>query len=259
MNTNPSNDASAHIFNALLKLRDDLGTYANVPVLHFLEVCRENSKISKSQLFQDLFVLFFLNGKRNGVFVEFGAADGVNLSNSYMLETQFGWKGILAEPAKDWHARIRAARTAVLETRCVWSKTGEHLQFRKTPDGELSTLEQFANKDGHREGRVEGKAYEVETISLNDMLKNHNCPQDIDYMSVDTEGSELEILSAFDFSKYNIKIMTVAHNYTEGRAKLRKLLAAQGFYCVLDNLSKHDDWFVQEPVLQAMEQRLGLK
>lgn len=259
MNTNPGNDASVPIFNSLLSLRDDLSTYPNVPVLHFLDVCRENSKISKSQLFQDLFVLFFLNGKRNGVFVKFGAADGVNLSNSYMLETQFGWKGILAESAKDWHAKIRAARSAILETRCVWSKTGEHLQFRETPIGELSTLEQFAHKDSNRDGRVEGTAYEVETISLNDMLKLHNCPRDIDYMSVDTGGSELEILSAFDFSNHNIKIMTVDHNHTENRAKVRKLLSAQGFYCVLESLSRNDDWFVKEPVLLEMEQRLGVR
>ena len=259
MNINPSNDASVPIFNSLLNLRDDLSTYSNVPVLRFLDVCAENFRISKSQIFQDLFVLFFLNGKRNGMFVEFGAADGVNLSNSYMLETQFGWKGILAEPAKDWHAKIRAARSAILETRCVWSKTGEHLQFRETPYGELSTIEQFANKDGNRSGSLDGKVYEVETISLNDMLATHNCPREIDYMSVDTEGSELEILGAFDFSKYNIKIMTVEHNYTEDRAKLRKLLGAQGFYCVLENLSRYDDWFVQEPVLLEMEQRLGVR
>jgi FkbM family methyltransferase len=258
MNTNQTTDPSFPIFKSLLQLRNDLRVHPRVPVLQFLDVCAKNFQISEAQLFQDLFVLFCLDGKRNGTFMEFGAADGVNLSNSFMLETHFGWNGILAEPAKDWHAKIRKARSAILETRCVWSKTGERLQFRETPYGELSTIEQFANKDIHRGARVEGKVYEVETISLNDMLKLHNCPRDIDYMSVDTEGSELEILKAFDFSKHNIKIMTVEHNYTEDRAKLRKLLEAQGFYCVLENLSGFDDWFVQDAVLQAMERRLGL-
>ena len=259
MNAVATQDASLQIFDTLLQLRDDLRSHPRVPVLQFLDVCAKNFQMSKSQIFQDLFVVFCLDGKRNGTFVEFGAADGVNLSNSFMLETRFGWKGILAEPARDWHPKIRKARSAILETRCVWSKSGERLQFRETPYGELSTIEQFAHKDGNRGGRVDGKVYEVETISLNDMLATHNCPREIDYMSVDTEGSEMEILSAFDFSKHDIKIMTVEHNYTEDRAKLRKLLADQGFTCVLENLSKYDDWFVKEPVLLAMERRLGLR
>ena len=52
----------------------------------------------KSQIYQDIFVLYTLNWKRNGFFVEFGATNGFDLSNSYLLEKDFGWKGILCEP-----------------------------------------------------------------------------------------------------------------------------------------------------------------
>ena len=60
---------------------------------------------SKSQLRQDLFVLSETNFKRNGYFVEFGAASGFQLSNTYLLEQNFSWSGILAEPAKVWHSQ----------------------------------------------------------------------------------------------------------------------------------------------------------
>ena len=60
-------------------------------------------KKSKSQLRQDLFVLSQLNFKTNGFFVEFGATNGVDLSNTYLMEKEFGWSGILAEPARGWH------------------------------------------------------------------------------------------------------------------------------------------------------------
>ena len=53
-----------------------------------------------SQLRQDLFVLNELDFKENGYFVEFGATDGIKLSNSYLLEKSFNWNGILAEPAR---------------------------------------------------------------------------------------------------------------------------------------------------------------
>src|SRR5450631_2035857 len=46
---------------------------------------------SKSQLRQDLFVLTMLDFKRNGYFVEFGATNGSDLSNTYLLEKSFGW------------------------------------------------------------------------------------------------------------------------------------------------------------------------
>ena len=63
-------------------------------------------ELSKSELRQDLFALSEVGFKENGFFVEFGATNGIDLSNSYLLETEFGWDGILAEPAKKWHEKL---------------------------------------------------------------------------------------------------------------------------------------------------------
>ena len=54
--------------------------------------------MSRSQLGQDLTVLKFYNNKRDGYFIEIGASDGIKLSNTYLLESQYGWKGICVEP-----------------------------------------------------------------------------------------------------------------------------------------------------------------
>ena len=62
---------------------------------------------SKAQLHQDIFVLAEHDFKSSGYFVEFGATNGHDLSNTYLLETQFGWQGIVAEPAKSWHEALK--------------------------------------------------------------------------------------------------------------------------------------------------------
>ena len=61
-----------------------------------------NPEHIKSQIYQDVFVLYILNWKRHGFFVEFGATNGLDLSNTFLLEKGFGWKGILCEPVSTW-------------------------------------------------------------------------------------------------------------------------------------------------------------
>jgi hypothetical protein len=85
----------------------------------------------------------------------------------------------------------------------------------------------------------------VETISLNDMLDHHAVPAEIDYLSVDTEGSEYQILSHFDFKRRNVNVITVEHNHTENRDRLFQLLSSQGYRRVFESFSDFDDWYVK--------------
>ena len=168
---------------------------------------------SKSQLRQDLFVLSELNFKFGGYFVEFGATNGKDLSNTYLLEKEFLWTGILAEPAKIWHREIKKNRSANINFNCVYSKSNIQISFVETKISELSTIAKFSETDSHMLHRKNGKIYNVKSISLEDLLKKYNAPINIDYLSIDTEGSEYEILKNFDFQKYRFNIITCEHNY----------------------------------------------
>jgi hypothetical protein len=77
-----------------------------------------------------------------------------------------------------------------------------------------------------------------------DLLKQHNAPTHIDFLSIDTEGSELEILSTFDFSQYTFGGICIEHNFTSNRSKIKRLLDSKGYLQVYPELSEYDDWFV---------------
>ena len=87
--------------------------------------------------------------------------------------------------------------------------------------------------------------YSVDSSSLNDLLKKHDAPKNIDYLSVDTEGSKYEILSHFDFDAYNIKLITVQHNYNPTILKTYKLLTQKGYQRKYLGFWKWDEWYVE--------------
>lgn len=199
---------------------------------------------SKSQLGQDLFVLSQLGFKRHGYFVEFGACDGVYLSNSLLVEAEFGWSGILSEPGRIWHDDLAQNRTATIEDRCVYSSSGDVVVFSEMEDAGLSTMDVFVDSDSHSVARKIEAGYEVETITLLDLLKAHHAPKTIDFLSIDTEGSEFAILNAFDFSSYSFRVICVEHNYTEARGLIYDLLTSVGYVRKFPLLSRFDDWYV---------------
>lgn len=213
---------------------------------------------ARGQLFQDIFVLNCLDFKFGGFFVEFGATDGKRLSNTWLLEKDFGWQGILAEPARSWRSALEQERTCAISTDCVWKVSGDKLRFTETSVGEFSTLAAFSDSDMHAKLRADGKTYEVATISLNDLLANYNAPYQIDYLSIDTEGSEFEILQAFDFTRHKFKILTVEHNFTEQRGKIRDLLQAHGYVQILEDISCFDDWYVDAAIASRFDGRFSI-
>ena len=199
-----------------------------------------------SQLGQEIFVLCHLGFKQNGFFVEFGSCDGRNCSNTNLLENEFNWSGILAEPAKIWHEDLKKNRNVNIDYDCVWGKTGEKLTFNEVDAAVLSTIKNYSDCDKHTLSRQKGKIYSVNTISLEDLLIKHKAPKNIDYLSIDTEGSEYEILKNFNFDKYKFSVITCEHNFTPSREKIYELLTSNGYKRIFKELSKFDDWYILE-------------
>lgn len=213
-----------------------------------------HSPRSKSQLGQDIIALFVKsivsgNGdKEKGFFVEFGATNGVNLSNTLMLEEDFQWSGILCEPAKVWHDDLKNNRKSQLDFRCVYQISGQKVFFSEDDNAELSGIELLLQDDQHSGSRQTRMRYEVETVSLNDLLLSYGAPTNIDFISIDTEGSEYLILKSFDFSRWNISFFAIEHNHTENEAKLDALMEKNGYVRIFKSESKWDAWYVPKMI-----------
>ena len=75
---------------------------------------------------------------------------------------------------------------------------------------------------------------------MHDFLRQHGAPRDIDYISIDTEGNEYDVLSTFPFDEWSVTLLTVEHNFTEQRTLIRKLLESHGYRCTEQ---QWDDWY----------------
>ncbi len=243
--TGPYHREQARLLLDLGLLRDAIRREPDRPTRAFLEHCLAHLCASHAQICQDLFVAWALGGRRDGFFCEFGATDGVALSNTLYLERTLGWRGILAEPAHGWHDALRRNRPAArIDTRCVWTRSGQTLAFQESSTRELSSIGRFTGADGHARKRSRGSGYTVATVALNDLLAEHGAPGELDYLSLDTEGSELQILQALDFARWRPRVITVEHNFMPVRTGLHALLAGHGYRRVLPACSQFDDWYV---------------
>jgi len=131
----------------------------------------------------------------------------------------------------------------------VYSRSNKELLFREVPNSKnssvlFSTIDKYSSSDFQSESRMKGTLLKLNTISLNDLLIKYNSPKIIDYLSIDTEGSEYEILKSFNFKKYIFKVITCEHNYTSNREKIYKLLISKGYKRVSKEISNEDDWYI---------------
>jgi FkbM family methyltransferase len=204
--------------------------------------------MSKSQLGQDLNVLKFYNNKREGFFVEIGASDGINLSNTHLLEKSYDWKGICVEPIPNDFLKLKTNRSnSYCCDNAVYNVSGLVLTFDVSNSQHLlSGISKHI--DRHKDAVDKDKTtINVNTISLVDLLDKYNSPKFIEYLSLDTEGSEYEILKTFNFNKYTFGLIDVEHNLIQPRRNdIKKLLTENGYVYVGEN--KWDDCYKHKSV-----------
>lgn len=180
-----------------------------------------------SQIGQDqYFIENVAKGKRNGVFLDIGANDGIFDSNTAALEFDYGWTGLCIEANPMLIEALKTSRPNAKVVNCaVWNKPGE-IQLEvsgSNRDGVkgdlLSRVTTVARKDDYFKEHFKESSQKVtvKARTIIDVVKEQfGLPCSFDYMSLDIEGAELQALKGIDFSSIDIKFMTIEHGGRDG-------------------------------------------
>jgi FkbM family methyltransferase len=188
-----------------------------------------------SQCGQDKWLVeVVFGGMRNGVFVDIGAHDGVSFSNTYFLEKQLDWDGVAIEPMPEVFARLDSNRECVKLNGCVAANAGPAGFLKISGYSEMLSglvaqydprhLERIRREVSVNGGTVE--EIEVQCFRLDSVLQEYGL-KEINYMNVDVEGAEYDILRSIDFGAVNIRVCGIENNYRDFR--IPRLMRDNGY------------------------------
>ena len=184
---------------------------------------------------------------KNGFFIDLAAADGVKGSNTLFLEKFLNWSGILFEPNPKYKKSIEKNRKSVLIPKCVSHKNNQEVKFR-IDNGQLGGIVSDKTDNNYALRSEELRHAEIiilKTTTLEKELDNFNAPKIIDFLSLDVEGAEYDVLKNFPFEKYKFKCMTIERP----SKKLDLLLDKRGYVQIkhirFDVIYAHRDYFSQ--------------
>lgn len=180
-----------------------------------------------SQLGQDKFIDDYLSHKENGVYVDIGAHNGESCSNTLFFERFRNWTGICIEPGPNEYEHLNRIRTSININACISDYDGEsEFTYIEGYANMLSGLSESYNQSHKNRISREIDIYggtlnqlKIPVFKLQTILDKYEI-FNIDYCSIDTEGSEFNILRSIDFNKTNIKIFSIENNYGDDQINI---------------------------------------
>jgi Methyltransferase FkbM domain len=203
------------------------GTRFYLPKVSLIEEEKFATSRFFSQCKQDEIVSKMFRNKRDGYFVDLAANDAVKLSNTYALETHFGWNGICIEANPSYWDGLSFRRCEVVGAVAGSDREEVKFNFKGVLGGIVG--ERFDNT-----AKKVGKTGLIPrlTVRLEEIFQRFGAPSVIDYFSLDVEGAEDLVLRESVLSRYRFKVITLERP----KENLQELLVANG-YTLLKKLS----------------------
>jgi FkbM family methyltransferase len=211
----------------------------------------------QSQMGQDMFLnRWFFKNRAPGFFVDVGAFDGIRGSNTFYFEKNLQWTGIAFEPNPSAFEVLRSTRSCRLIQGCAYHQDG-HVPFlalsererregvkSRPPRSLLSMVLDSSHGGAMLSGipehmdQVQRTEWARNAMNLGQILSNVPChridtvlnhlgAKTVDYLSIDVEGAELEVLRGIDFERVQVNVIGVEHS--ERFPEVYGLLTTSGF------------------------------
>jgi FkbM family methyltransferase len=179
-----------------------------------------------SHLSEDELVWRFFNRKTTGLFVEVGANEPQAGSQTWLLESN-GWHGILVEPLPHLAARLKAerGRSRVFQVACGGPGHPATVEFHEAAAHEHSGIAKYAVDPGDKYVQV----HRVPMLTLDEIIEQAKCPA-IDFVSIDVEGTELDVLRGFDLPRHRPSLVLLEDHLFD--VKSHRLLCDSGYRLV---------------------------
>ena len=182
------------------------------------------------QELQDMYAYLYFNGKCNGFFIDIGAYNGVAISNTLALE-KLGWNGICVEPIPEIYQDLIKYRECDCVNAAIYDeeKQLEFIQTRGGRSGAVINMSKVMYEAAEDEGIVDN--FSITTITFSSLMEKYDIEY-IDFLSIDVEGAELNVLTSIDFNKYKFGLITIENNC--GFHELRQFMTDRGYKVFLD-------------------------
>lgn len=191
-----------------------------------------------SQVRQDETVVYLMQGKENGFYVDLAANSAAYLSNTLTLEKLYFWKGLCIEANPAYFDGLYHRQCQVIQA-IVGAQTDVSVTFNMRNDGYMSGLigDGFDNSND-----ANGKRVEQHSVGINKLFEDMHVPMIIDYLSLDIEGAEEFVFQSFAWDKYKFLCITVERP----KAQLRTLLIQQKYMYICDHGNFGDELWLHE-------------
>lgn len=200
----------------------------------FLELSRriywQPVRKSFSQCREDMIIDKILRQKKRGFYVDVGANDPVRFSNTNRFYLR-GWRGINIEPGVSNYQRFLSARKRDININCGVAVIEGQIDYYQFEPSTLSTFSSLEAEGYQQQGFRLVEVKKVKVAPLSKILKKEGVKR-IDFLSVDTEGFDLEVLKSNDWKKYRPRLICVevaTHENTNSARVIDDYLSSVGY------------------------------
>lgn len=183
-------------------------------------------------------------GFKNGVFVDVGAHDGISLNNTLYFERNNNWTGVNIEPIKRVYDSLVINRPNSININCAVCNIDGETEFlcnsgyTEMLSGIKDTFDKRHVQRIERENSEMGsitQTIKVKTKRLETIL-DENAIRHINYLSIDVEGAEYEVIKSINFDKVFIDIIEFENNYEDTSIPIVKYLEEKNYVVFYRNL-----------------------